>query len=394
MKKTISFILILALALGGAAFAFGDEDIMKFGGDVTELSLNDAIERMTTTGPAFNAVALTKMGNDAAAKGQFEYLDALEEMNEAVRQMQEYGPLMGMTQEQINQATFDVPAMNSLTGLQADLAKDFYTSYSAIAYEAGLNGIKNNTVQMYYGLLLCQESYNVAKTTTGIKETLVENTKKKYNLGVASKMDVLLAENDLMNAKQSEAEALTSLNEMKMQVNMAFNYDVMQELTFTDSLVLTSVPVSDLAGAIESAFANRHEVVKAKFEMDNALLEFNSVKAYPKTSATYMGKETAYKAKQLAYDSTLTNIEIELRSAFMEVKDLKNAVAVAESTYENAKEAARLCQLQYDAGICTLTDLQTAQNNQQAAQLGIYNAIMQYDIAVYSYTYAAKAGVM
>ncbi len=65
-----------------------------------------------------------------------------------------------------------------------------------------------------------------------------------------------------------------------------------------------------------------------------------------------------------------------------------------QSTYENAKEAARSTQLQYDTGMCTLTDLQTAQNNSSAAQLGVYSAITNYDLAVYSFEYNSKAGIL
>ena len=78
----------------------------------------------------------------------------------------------------------------------------------------------------------------------------------------------------------------------------------------------------------------------------------------------------------------------------MELQDLKAAVSVAQSTYENAKEGARLTQLQYDAGMCTLTDLQSAQNASAAAQLGVYSAITNYDLAVYSFQYNTKAGIL
>ena len=128
--------------------------------------------------------------------------------------------------------------------------------------------------------------------------------------------------------------------------------------------------------------------------MDNAELAFNSVKAYPKSSATYMGAEATYNGQKLAYQTKLLTVEIEIRKAYMELQDLEEAVKVAQSTYENAKEAARLTQLQYDAGMCTLTDLQTAQNNSAAAQLGVYSAIMNYDIAVYSIDYNSNAGIL
>ncbi len=386
MKKALSFILALSLVVGSSAAVFAKEDAakdtsMQFQGPEIKLSLDQALERMTTTGPAFEAVMLEKDGNDAAARGQFEAIDAIEDAREQAQQLPA-------------DLRVSVPSLNSLTGKQATLAKDYYKKYAPVAYEAGINGIKNQTIQAYYGLLMSTESYRIAQETTQVKKTLLDNTKRKYDLGVASKMDVLQAENAYLSAKQQEAEALTALTTVRMQTNMAFNYDIMQKLTLTDSLVLVTAPSINLDSAIKSALVNRADIMQAKYNMDNAELAFNSVKAYPKSSATYMGAEATYNGQKLAYQTKLLTVEIEIRKAYMELQDLEEAVKVAQSTYENAKEAARLTQLQYDAGMCTLTDLQTAQNNSAAAQLGVYSAIMNYDIAVYSIDYNSNAGIL
>ena len=295
---------------------------------------------------------------------------------------------------QQKQQVSSVPSLNSLTGKQATLAKDFYRSYTPVAYEAGINGIKNQTIQAYYGLLMSNENYRIAQETAQIKKTLFENTQKKFKLGVASKMDVLQAENAYLSAKQQESAALTSLTSVKMQTNMAFNYDTMQKLTLTDSLTQVPMPTIDLDSSIRSALANRADIMQAKYDMENAELAFNSVKAYPRDSATYLGGQATYNGRKLAYETKLTSVEIEIRTAYLELQDLKEAVSVAQSTYENAKEGARLAQLQYDAGMCTLTDLQSAQNASAAAQLGVYSAITNYDLAVYSFQYNTKAGIL
>ena len=392
MKKALSFILVLTLVFGSTSVIFADSaqtassPAFTFSGEEIKLSLDEAIERMTTTGPAFESVMLTKDGNDAAARGQFEAIKAIEEARDQYKAL--------TPEQQAALGGVSVPSLNSLTGKQATLAKEYYKNYSPIAYEAGINGIKNQTIQAYYGLLMSQENYRIASESTDIKKTLLDNTKKKFDLGVASKMDVLQAENAYLSAQQTEAEALTSLTTVRMQTNMALNYDTLQNLTLTDSLTLVTAPSIDLDSAIESALTNRADVMQAKYNMDNAELEFNSVKAYPKNSATYMGAQASFQGQKLAYDTKLTSVEIEIRQTYMELEDLKKAVDVAQSTYENAKEAARLTQLQYDTGMCTLTDLQTAQNNSSAAQLGVYSAITNYDLAVYSFEYNSKAGIL
>ena len=301
MKKALSFILALSLVVGSSAAVFAKEDAakdtsMQFQGPEIKLSLDQALERMTTTGPAFEAVMLEKDGNDAAARGQFEAIDAIEDARER-------GTAVFPADLRVS-----VPSLNSLTGKQATLAKDYYKKYAPVAYEAGINGIKNQTIQAYYGLLMSTESYRIAQETTQVKKTLLDNTKRKYDLGVASKMDVLQAENAYLSAQQQEAEALTALTTVRMQTNMAFNYDIMQKLTLTDSLVLVTAPSINLDSAIKSALVNRADIMQAKYNMDNAELAFNSVKAYPKSSATYMGAEATYNGQKLAYQTKLLTV--------------------------------------------------------------------------------------
>lgn len=402
MKKTISFVLALTIILGSFGAVFADETVtapvpktepdalgMYFTGEEIKLSLDDALKIMTTTGPAYDAVQLTKKGNDAAARGQFEFIEAIEELQLATKH-----PTMGAIIESAAAQAGMPTSMNSLTGKQAELAKTFYRAYSPVAYEAGMNGIKNSTIQAYFGLLMTEEAYNIAKETCDIKETLYKNTQRKFQLGVASKMDVLLAESDYLSAQQKEMEALATYNTTKMSFNMAMNFDLTQNVTLTDKLEMVTAPAIDIEKSIESALTKRNELIKAKYDMDNALLQFNSVKAYPRNSATYMGGEAGYKGAELAYRMQLLTTELGLRQEYMSIQNLKAAVASAENVAANAKEAARLSQLQYDAGMCTMTDLQTAQNNSAAAQLGVVSAIMNYNIAVYSFDYNSNAGIM
>lgn len=414
MKKTISFVLALVLVFGSFGTAFADEAVtaapvpvtepdalgMVFTGEELKLSLDDALKIMTTTGPAYDAVQLTKKGNDAAARGQFEFIEAIETANDTIKKAQQAeagGMQLPISSSQIESmyAQAGMPtSMNSLTGKQAELAKTFYRAYSPVAYEAGMNGIKNSTIQAYFGLLMTEEAYKIAAETCDIKETLYKNTQRKFQLGVASKMEVLLAESDYLSAQQKEMEALATYNTTKMSFNMAMNFDLTQNVTLTDKLEMVTAPAIDIEKSIESALTNRNELIKAKYDMDNALLQFNSVKAYPRNSATYMGGEAGYKGAELAYRMQLLTTELGLRQEYMNIQNLKAAITSAEKMAENAKEAARLSQLQYDAGMCTMTDLQTAQNNSAAAQLGVVSAIMNYNIAVYSFEYNSKAGIM
>ena len=398
MKKCLSFLLALSMVLMSTGLAFAGSS-MEFTGEQISLSLEQAVTRMTTTGPAFASVLLTKDGNDAAAKGNFELISGIKEAHDASKfaKQQLENPELSEEEAAYYQSIAAATAgysLNNLTGKQATLAKEYYAQYAPIAYEAGINGIKSNVVKAYYGLLLSQENYRILKETTSIKKALLDNTNKKYNVGMVSRMEVLQAENAYASAKQTEDEALTSLNTVKMSFNMAMNFDLMQNVKLTDPLVKVAGPSMDLDTAIASAKENRNEIVTAKYNMDNADLKFSSVFAYPKNSATYMSAKVQLDSMTLLYTTTLQNVEMDLRKTFMEINDLANAIKVAQSTYANAKEYARLTQLQYNAGMCTMTDLLSAQNTEELANMAVFAAIMNYDIAVYTFQYNSKCGMM
>jgi len=177
-----------------------------------------------------------------------------------------------------------------------------------------------------------------------------------------------------------------------MAFNMQLNYPLMQEIVLTDTLKEGAMKPISMVDAIRSALNNRNDITIAKFELDRAQIEFASVSAYPRSSATYLEAKVAFDSKQMAYNNAFLSIEMEIRSKYMDLMDLKAEVASSKSTVENAKEGVRIAKLSYNAGMNTLTDVKTAEKNYNLAQLGLAKAITDYNLAIYDFNFSIGKG--
>jgi outer membrane protein TolC len=77
----------------------------------------------------------------------------------------------------------------------------------------------------------------------------------------------------------------------------------------------------------------------------------------------------------------------------MAMNEKYSAVQTGKKAVENAKETERLTRLQYDAGMATLSDVETAQLGLYNEQLAFSKALLQYNLAVNDYELSSTVGV-
>ncbi|MDX9889159.1 MAG: TolC family protein [Anaerovoracaceae bacterium] len=356
---------------------------MDFNGPPVRLSLKDAIKRMQTTGPGFEAAVITRDNIATAAKTNTEAWQAMREVDNIPKAKKDYI---------ISEGGIIPPGTRSLNGKVVDLARVYLGKQAPIQYEIALNNLEATTVRAYFGMLQAAENYRIAKESLAIKTTLLSDVKRKYSLGVAARIDVATATNDVLSAQVAANQGLTGYNKARMAFNMQLNYPLMQEIVLTDTLKEGAMKPISMVDAIRSALNNRNDITIAKFELDRAQIEFASVSAYPRSSATYLEAKVAFDSKQMAYNNAFLSIEMEIRSKYMDLMDLKAEVASSKSTVENAKEGVRIAKLSYNAGMNTLTDVKTAEKNYNLAQLGLAKAITDYNLAIYDFNFSIGKG--
>ena len=346
---------------------------MEFNGPPVKLSLKDAVNRMQTTGPGFQGAVLTRDTLTAAAKSS----------TEAWQNLKAVDQLTGI---------FGMPGTKSKEGKIVELTRPYLRDQAPVQYEIALNNIEASTVRTYFGMLQAAENYRIAKESLAIKTTLLSDVKRKYSLGVAARIDVSIATNDVLSAQVAVNQGLSGYNKARMAFNMQLNYPLMQEVILTDTLKEGTVKPISMVDAIQSALTNRNDIKKAEYDLEVAKIEFLSVSAYPRNSATYLDAKVTLEGKQMAYNNSFLSIEMEIRSKYMDLNDLKAEVASSKSTVKNAEEGVRIAKLSYNAGMNTLTDVKTAEKNYNLAQLGLAKAITDFNLAIYDFNLSIGKG--
>ncbi len=337
---------------------------MDFVGPATTLTLHQAIDRMQTTGPGFEAAVLTRDTLTAVARANTEAWSNLKLAS----------------------------ATNTMDGKIVEISRRYFANQAAVQYEIAMNNLEASTVKSYFCVLQAKENFRIAEENLDIKTKLLSDVKLKYTLGVAARVDVNTAENDVLAARVAAEQAQTMLKKAKMGFNMQLKYPLMQEMDLSDTLKQLEMPNIILPDSIKAALAARNEIKVAKYNLDVAQIEYNHVLAYPWNSATYLSKKADWQAKQMAYNTQLTSIEMEIRSKYMDLVDLASEVNSSRSTVANAAEGLRLAKLSYSAGMNTLTDVRTAQNGYYMAQLGLSKAITDFNLAIYDFEFATGFG--
>ncbi len=371
--------LITSLAAGGYAFETADPvyaaasttpaavtpATMTFGGAMIKLSLDQAVTRMQTIGSDAETALLNKQSDESIARG---YREAISEY-------------------------YDMGATKQIESKIASLRKEFALTQTAANYSAELNEIEAKTVELYYGILQAEENLRVAKDSLANEKTIYANTLKKFKLGTVAKIDTLTAQTAVLKAEADIAEAQTAVASARMNFNLLLGYDLMQQVTLTDTLKQVAAPKGTLTDWISGAVKNRNEIKGSAFAEQIYSVIINNLKLTTSpSSSTFLKQQVAYlESKKAAKDAPL-QIQMDIRVKSMDLADKARAVETAKATLANAKEGYRLAVITYDAGMNTLTDVQEAQIKSYQAGQAVNAAIVAYDLAVSKFEHAIGVG--
>lgn len=398
MRKVLCLSLAVLLVLGGATVAFASEapkpeiaaagssaatssaivaitgsavntvvPDMNFTGTPIKLSLDAAYKKILSDSPGKTVAEYSKKNTIAISKG---YLETVQSMNE--------GLAVG---EGSKKAREIQRALRDYAGKQAEPN-----------YQADLNSLKVETLTNYYQLKQLEELEKISSETLDLKVKLLSNTKLKYKLGTVSNSDVLQAESAVNKAKDDLLIAQNNLKSKKMAFNTFMGYNLMQSVILTDSLKQVDLPAKSLENSIKDALANRNEIKGAEFALKIAKMDFELYDDYPESSSNYLKRQIAVLKADKTLNDSYDGIEMDVRIKFMDMQQKYAAIKTGLKTVENAKEGVRLTQLQYDAGMTTLTAVNEAQIAYNQSQVSLANNMLDYNLAVEAYNYASGVG--
>ncbi len=345
------------------------------------LSLDNAYKKMLADSPQAVIAKYTLDSDLSVAKGSSEKLSAMHQLERELK--------IDKEKEEVQSSMWALDTSNK-DMLQAN--RDYGNKQAPKNYEASINKLKSQTYEMYYNYKYTEAQVQVAKDNLDRTQAIYNSTMLKFKLGTVSKLDTLTAQTTLNTAKDKYTLAVNGFEQMKMNFNLFMGYNLHQKVALTDSLTALAFPTKSVDDAIKDALVNRNEINEANYNAEMAAYALDNVKAYPKSSATYLSAKSTLLMAQEGAKNAPGKIEMDVRTKYMDMKQKYEAVTSGKVSYENSKEASRLGQLQYDSGVITVTDLSGINYNTFNMQQDYYKAILDYNLAVNAYNLASGIG--
>jgi outer membrane protein TolC len=280
-----------------------------------------------------------------------------------------------------------------------------------------------NTKRAFYGHLLAREFVSVAEEAVRVAEENLENVKNMYEVGMASKMDLLRSEVRLTNMQPEIIAAKNNLRISELNLKTVLGMDFSQSVQIEGTLSYEPFE-PDLEVSIATALAHRPEVKQSDFQkkMAGESLKFARAGYLPTLAASgnysfwadklnfrkdtwssfytvnlvlnipiFNGfKESAQIAQskamireiELNQKALQDAVELEVRQAVLLLREAKEILLSQEKNTEQAKESLRITQLNFSEGMATTLDVISAEAAYNQAQVNYSQALYNYVVAI------------
>lgn len=272
--------------------------------------------------------------------------------------------------------------------------RSFANSMIEANNQARVNAMNQEAFRKYYTIRNTETQVQIAKESLQLKKNFLETTKRKYQVGSASKSEVNTAEKEVKTAETQVEATENNLKQLKLNFNSYLGYDIAQEIVLIDDIQETELPKTTLTDAIASALKNRNEIKEAAYNVEASQLNFNSYKAYPSSSSKYINAKTQLLNAEIANQNKPTDIELDVRTKYDSMMDAYNSVQTGKSTLKSAEDALNTTSRKYQLGMVTISDVQQAQLALNNAKLNQANALLSYKLAVENYNLSMGVGTV
>jgi len=274
----------------------------------------------------------------------------------------------------------------------------------------------------YFNILRANKFLDVAQQQVKQFEAQLEVTKAFFEVGIVAKNDVLLAEVNLANARQSLVRAANDVATAKASFNILLRREVNTPLEVVDILTYKAFPLS-YEQSLDEALRLRPEIKTAQLNINQAKENVKIARSgffptvsltgnYSRSSEEFglsgdLGSErwsvqalatftlwnwgnTAFKVGEnkvkvtQAEDSKTQLIEsiiLELKNDYLNMLVAEKNLGVAEKAIEQAEENLRMNEERYKYQVATQTDVVNAVTLLAQARVNYYGALSDFNIA-------------
>lgn len=347
-----------------------------------ELSLDDAIKIMQTTGLQAETAEMNKKNDQATLRSTS---DNLKIINDTLK-YSDYMDLNTLYQLQSN-------GINSTNQKIAQKTRDFIQANIDNNYQAEMNSIEQTTRKLYYGVLQAQENVDVSKESLEIEKQLLEIAKKKHSLGMLSDLALTNQEYSVTSAENTLIQAEQSLLSAQSSFNMLMNLPTDTELKLTTPLEQAEAELPTLDEAIDSMMNNNLNLKYIDYGIEVAEMQYTSLRYTVSTSSgTYKKAEVAYQNAKIGFEQAKSSMKTDMRTNYYNLADLENQIKTFEATTALTEKSLKVQETQFDLGMITISDVNKTKLSLQQAKQGLTNAIVTYNNALSDFNLSMGVG--
>lgn len=280
-----------------------------------------------------------------------------------------------------------------------------------------------NVKRGYYGYLLAKKLVEVSEEALSLAEKLFQNVRNMYEVGIASRLDLLRAEVRVANLKPSVLQARNNLAVAELSLKTLLGLDLGQPVEIIGEMTYEPAEIS-LEESLAKARANRpelsqinyqkrmaQEMVKIaraaglptvavsgnynywadnlNFKRDNwqNFYAFNLVLSIPifngfSASARVAESEALIREIEHTEKGLIDRIKFEVESAVLTLNQARESLLSLEKNIEQARESVRVAELNYAEGMATILDVDSAQVALSEARINYLRALYEYTVSL------------
>jgi len=280
-----------------------------------------------------------------------------------------------------------------------------------------------NVKKAFYGVLLARKFVGVSEEAVGLAEKHLKNVRAMFDVGMASKFDLLRAEVQAANLKPQLIRARNGLSTAELGLKTLLGLELKRGVEVKGDLAYRDA-AADADAATAEALLNRPELGQIKYQRMMADEMLKSAKAAYLPSLAVGGQynfwannlnfaadnwESYYSVnlvlsipifngfvnaakvgeskailKQLDYSQRglADMVRLEVQQAVLGLKQARESLFSQEKNVEEAREAVRIAELNFAEGIATSLDV-------SSVQVALTQALTNYTQALYDCALAA-----
>jgi outer membrane protein TolC len=261
-------------------------------------------------------------------------------------------------------------------------------------------GVNTNTVRLtayadYITLLKANYATNIEKSLVDNLEEDNKNTQAQEANGLVSKNDARLVEINYLKAQYQLNSIENSLDSAYMVMNLAMGEDISKRYTtLTDKNIVPANDTRTLDNYIKGALLNRAEIVNAQNTLDVKKKELSMEQYDQYSDYEFYLKQTQYQldSAQNALDNEKIAVQMEINQGYRTLEGYMKAMDSQQSNYDLAEANYESAKIQYNNGMVTLSQFESAEIAKAQAEMNLKNAQLDAWLEQTKMSYASDIG--